>query len=288
MNPRRALGVIAATLIVPALASCGGGSSAATAPNFTSLSQLNAIWTLNGTVAFNCNGTAEHEAISGVKIRIFGGSFDERDVPLPTYACGIGTIRFQGAIDLTGSVTGNVSTTTGNPILSDTISGTCTAASCSGQSVNTALLSPFTLSNTMENVYDGTNWQLNVRCSDGNQMALRSSGAPPSIDNGGTLQGAGSTCSGLVCTASGSTTSATSNTFSLSGTASANGTLAATFAQGAAGSLTFSGGPSSSLTALGGTGTFGSTITLTQCSNTQGGSLPPCSNCITSARIESR
>jgi len=272
-------GLIAAISFVPALGSCGG----ATAPapqDFTSLSQLNAIWTLNGTFAFSCNGVDEHEAVTNARIHIFNGAFDERNVALPSAACGIGTIRVQGAIDLTGAISGNVITQGGSPTLSDTFSGTCTATSCSAQTANTQLLYPFTLSNTAENVYDGTLWQLAVHCSDGTAMSFASSSSPPSLDNGGTLQGAGTTCSTSVCTAAGSTADASTDTWTLSGTVAANGALSATLAQGAAGSLVFSGGASSSATSLSGTGTFGATISLTQCSNTSGSGLPACSNCV--------
>ena len=274
----RTFRLIAAICFVPALGSCGG-SSGPPPPNFTSLSQLNAIWTLNGTFAFSCNGVDEHEGVTGAKIHVFNGNFDEPNIALPTAACGIATIRVQGAIDLSGAITGSVITQQGNPVLSDTFSGTCTATSCSAQTANTQLLYPFTLSNTAESVYDGTQWQLAVRCSDGTAMSLASSSVP-SLDNGGNLQGAGTTCSTSVCTAAGSTTAASTDTWTLSGTVSATGAVSATFAQGAAGSLVFTGPASTSKTSLSAPGTFGATISLTQCSTTSGSGLPTCASCV--------
>jgi hypothetical protein len=260
--------------------SCGGGSSGAPAPNYTTLSQLNAVWSLSGTVAFNCNGVAENQNVTAT-VPIYGGAFSG-NANLQGGACGITGINFRGSIGLDGTISGNVVTIGGSPALSDTFAGTCTASSCTGQTSHFQLLAPFTLSNTQVNPFDGTDWNVVVTCSNGSQMSLFVT-TVASVANGGTLQGAGSTCTNTtLCTASGSTTGTVA--YTLSGAVTAQGALTATLTQGADGTLSFTGPTSASFTSLGGTGSFGSAVALTQCSPFPPGvlPLPSCRSCANS------
>lgn len=262
------------TLLLAGTAAACSTRSGADGPDYTSLSQLNAIWSLSGQVSFLCNGAPVNEDVSGGRVHVFDGIFDEQ-IPLPVSTCGATAIRFQGAIDLTGGITGNVSIP-GSSALVDTIAGSCSSSSCMGNTTNTGLLS-FTFTNTHENVYDGSTWQLAITCGDGSAMMLQGSGA--TIANGGTLQESGRACAGPICTAAGST-SGSGETFSLTGMVAADGALTASFAQSSADTLAFDGPTNSSYTSLAGTGTLGSTISLTQCSNTPGSSLPTCVACV--------
>ena len=266
---------LAAMLLVASAAVSCSSSSGGSPPDYTTLSQLNAIWSLQGQLSFICNGSPVNENVSGTHLAVFDGAFDAR-VPLAVSTCGTDAIRFQGAIDLTGAITGNVSTTGASPLV-DTMAGFCTSSSCKGNTSNTGLLS-FTFSNTHENVYDGTTWQLAVTCSDGMAMNLRTTGA--SIANAGTLQDSGTTCPGPICTATGSMNGSASETITLTGMVANDGTLSASLAQGAAETLSFAGATNTSFTALAGTATSGAAISLKQCSTTMGTGLPLCVACI--------
>jgi hypothetical protein len=240
--------------------SCGGGGNGTPPPDFTTLSQLDAMWSLSGTFGLICNGTTEHEGIAGAQIPVFNGSFKQL-VQLPTGACGISQILFQGAIALDGSLTGNVSTIGGNPVLSDVLGGTCRASACTGASVNTGLLT-FSLSNTRALPF-GSPWSVAIRCSDGTSITA----APVTLDSSGALVAGGSTfcaADGKACTASGSV--AVTENFALQGNVTAHGALTATLMQGgSAGAVSFTAQPNAGLTTFTGTGDFGTTMTLTQC-----------------------
>ena len=187
------LGRTVILLLAGAAAACSS-QSGDNGPDYTSLSQLNAIWSLSGTLSFICNGAPVNENLSGGVVHIFNGTFDAERIALPVSTCGVDAIRFQGTIDLTGAISGNVSTTGSSPLV-DTLAGDCSSTSCTGETANTGLFT-FALANTNENVYDGTTWQLAITCSDGSGMSLQASGA--SIANAGTLQESGSTCAGPI------------------------------------------------------------------------------------------
>lgn len=260
-------------LLLGAAAACSSDSGTKP-PDYTSLAQLNAIWSVTGHLSFLCNGSPVNEDVTGTGIHVFNGAFNAV-VVLPVATCGSDAIKFQGTIDLSGAITGNVSTTGASPLV-DTFTGSCTSSSCTGATSNTALFS-FTLSNTHEDVYDGTSWQLGITCSDGSAMKLMP--AVASIANAGVLQDSAKTCAGPICTATGST-AGSGETVTLTGTVANDGTLSASFMQSAAETLTFAGATNTSYTSLAGTGTFGAAISLTQCSTTSGTGLPLCVGCI--------
>jgi hypothetical protein len=143
---------------------CGGDSTPAPAgPVFTSLSQTSAVWTLSGTFASKCNNVPQSQILTGIKIYVLNGQFNAATITLPTPVCGVGSVKFQGAIDLDGKIMGNFATNGGSPVLTDVFSGTCSTGSCSG-ATNASPLFTFTLTKTAQNVFDGTTWYVYISC----------------------------------------------------------------------------------------------------------------------------
>jgi hypothetical protein len=250
---------VLALLVVAACGSGGGGGG-----GFSNVSQLDAIWTLNGTYSFNCGGVAEHQIISGAKVYVFGGAFYEKALALPSAICGFGSLTFRGNIDLSGNITGTVVTNGGNPPLSDTLSATCTATSCQGGTANTSNLT-FTMTKTAETPFDGT-WSrpdlsfgpgISVVCSN-NQFVF----AFNLSVSGGSFSSSGNSVSPTAyCTAAGSASQPSSTT--VNGTIDNHGNLTATVTQPPGDSLSFS-GQLTSLTGGSVSGTYGATLSMSR------------------------
>lgn len=160
---------VAAAVLVAAACSSSSGKKG---PGFTNLNELNAVWKLNGTYSFLCNGATENVAITNATVYVYNGVFNTT-LPWPTAVCGSSGVLFNGVVGADGSITGTVATNGGGSTLSDTLSGSCSAASCSGQSANTSEFS-FTMTNTGTNPFDGSTWSALLQCSDGGGPSLGS------------------------------------------------------------------------------------------------------------------
>lgn len=221
--------VLTGALLVAAACSGGGGSKG---PGFTDLSQLNAVWTLNGTYSFTCNGAPENVAINAAKVWIFNGQFNTT-LPWPTSVCGSNGILFQGAVGIDGSISGTVATNGGGSTLSDTLAGSCSASACKGSTPSTGEFT-FTMTNTGTNPFDGSAWNANVGCATGGGTGLTNL----TISQG---QYSGSAQIYVIC-ASGSTVTPAqapvAGTFTLS--VMSNGALSASLVQGTSDTLSFS------------------------------------------------
>lgn len=159
--------VAAAVLVAAACSSSGGGKKG---PGFNNLNQLNAVWKLTGTYSFLCNGATENVAITNATVYIFNGVFNTT-LQWPTSVCGSNGVLFNGVVGADGSISGTVATNGGGSTLSDTLSGSCSATSCSGQSANTSEFS-FTMTNTGTNPFDGSTWSASLQCSGGGGPSL--------------------------------------------------------------------------------------------------------------------
>ena len=222
---------VAAAVFVAAACSSSSGKKG---PGFTSLAELNAVWKLTGTYSFICNGTPENIAITNATVTIYGGVFNSY-LPWPTTICGSASTQFQGVVNADGSITGTVSINNGGSQLSDTLSGSCSATSCSGQSANTAEFT-FNMSNTGTNPFDGSTWSGLLQCSDGGGPSL---GSFVTIAQG---QYSGPAQSFVICTSGPKIVIATGTpipeTFTVSITS--DGNFSASLTQGTADTLSFS------------------------------------------------
>lgn len=235
--------------------SSGSGSGGSSEGGLTSLSQLNAIWTMSGQYSYQCNGVAENESISGARVQIFDGQFNEAVIALPTDTCNFASFLFQGSIDATGAITGTESTNGGNPPLSDTLTGSCSATSCTGSSANTGTLH-FTLSNTEENPFDGT-WSIIIACGDGTTIWKLS----PTLSGGSFSQ----TAPGIdSCTDGGEPMANASGNDTLSVSITGDGILTGTLNSTSDGAITFAGTSNATATVFSATSTFGSTLYMSR------------------------
>ena len=242
---RKALSFACAILLA---AGCGG-SSATPGPGFKSVSELNAVWKLNGTYSFQCNGAAENIAINNATVYVLNGAFSTT-LPWPTPVCGSNGVTFNGVVSSDGTISGNVATNGGGSTLSDTLKGTCSAASCSGTSANTSEFT-FTMANSKTNPFDGSRWYASTQCSDGGGSSF--AGAV----SAGTASGTATT--GVICTSTGHTTISSGtpvqDVYSIK--IAADGTFTASVTQGTGDTLSFA----TTFTDLTGTSAFGITGT---------------------------
>jgi hypothetical protein len=243
-------------------AACGGsgdGDDDDDSGDFVAaLSDLNGIWSLSGDFGFLCDGNPINQRLTGGKVYVLDGQFDEPAIPLPTAVCNVATVKFAGAFALDGSLSGNFSVN--NSTLVDTFGGTCESdAACSGGTQNTGLLS-FTLAATGDNVFDGA-WSFSYACSDGTTPSSLFAGLGNVTIAGGVLSSAGMMNTG--CQESGLLTYGAPQSATLSGTVSATGAVAATLTQPTGETVTFT-ATSSSATAIAGTGNLGTTMSLTR------------------------
>lgn len=232
MNARNvSRGILAFTVGSALVVAAACSSPSKKGPDFTSVAELNSLWKLNGTYSFLCNGAAEHISITNANVYVFNGVFDTT-LFWPTAVCGSSGVTFNGVVNLDGSISGNVATNGGGSTLSDTLAGSCSTASCSGNSANTGEFT-FTMANTGANPFDGPNWTGSVQCSDGGGVSVSanvSQGASTAATVGYTL-----------CTSTGhvSITSGTPVPETFTVTVTAAGAFSASLTQGTADTLTF-------------------------------------------------
>jgi hypothetical protein len=223
--------VAGSILLAVACGSSGSGSSGSSAPDFKTVSDLNSLWKLNGTYSFRCNGAAENIAMNNANVYVFNGAFSTT-LRWPSSVCGSYGVNFNGVVRADGSISGNVATNGGGSTLSDTLSGSCSKASCTGQSANTSEFS-FTMANTGSNPFDGSGWHASFQCSNGG-----GAGAGGSVSNGAASITAQAY---VICTSTGHTTissgSGVQDTFSIQ--IAPDGTFSASVTQGTGDTLTF-------------------------------------------------
>lgn len=224
-------GILAFTVGSALVVAAACSSPSKKGPDFTSVAELNSLWKLNGTYSFLCNGAAEHISITNANVYVFNGVFDTT-LFWPTAVCGSSGVTFNGVVNLDGSISGNVATNGGGSTLSDTLAGSCSTTSCSGNSANTGEFT-FTMANTGANPFDGPNWAGSVMCSDGTGVSV---GANVS-------QGASTaaTVGYTICTSTGHVliTSGTPVPGMFTVSIAADGALSANLTQGTADTLTF-------------------------------------------------
>ena len=243
LRSRKSLGSSLAALSLVA-AACGGPSTPA-GPGFKSVSELNALWKLNGTYGFQCNGAAENIAMNNAAVYVFNGAFSTT-LRWPSSVCGSNGVTFNGVVNADGSISGNVATNGGGSTLSDTLKGTCSPTSCSGTSANTAEFS-FTMANSGSNPFDGPLWRASFQCSDGGGAG----------NSGALSAGAASitTSAFVICTPTGHTSissgAGVQDVFNIR--IATDGTLSATVTQGTGDTLSFT----TTFTDLAGTGSGG-------------------------------
>jgi hypothetical protein len=230
-----------------------------TGPVFKNVEQTTGVWSLQAMWAMICNGNTAHENISGAKIYVLDGQFNETSLVLPTPVCGIGAFKLQGSIGVDGNIIGNYAGGT----LTDTISGSCTStSSCAGSSDNTGDIS-FSMSALGGNPFDGAMWMATVTCSDGGPIV----GNMMLTISGGAVSASG-TGYAAYCTSTGKVASSSGASFTISGSLDAEGSGTLTVTQPMGNPLQFAatGATLSSLTSMTINGTDGTKLTLTRIS----------------------
>lgn len=215
-----------ALLFVVAGFGCSGGDEK-NEPGFESLAELNARWTLAGTYQFLCDGSPVSTTITAANVYIFNGAFDAM-VPWPAPVCGVGAVHLTGLVGPTGKIAGTAALPNG--ALSDSLSGSCDATSCEGETVNTTEFR-FSMVNTGVNPFDDPNWSMSLNCQGGAPFS-----GVVSISGG---QGTSSNTTSRICTDGASEVVAdpVSETFTVSITP--DGAFSASLTQGTAQTLSF-------------------------------------------------